>query len=123
MDDLHRENSERPSVVGTSSYSIEAAIEDAIQRLTDDPAPHDSASIHYWIWTGTRLVRASPETDRRLREREQLEQEELRLLSLRQRALRQERWYACVQLCKRLSMPVRRLVERSSLWGARKAAR
>lgn len=42
--------------------------------------------IEYWIWTGSRLVLASPEAAERLRQQEALEQEELRLLRGYQRA-------------------------------------
>ena len=126
MDDLHRMNGERLSVVKTTSYSIDEAIQDAIQRLTDESVPDARTSIQYWIWTGTRLVRASPDEDLRLRQQEVLEQEELRLLSERQRALRQERRQACYRFAKILVAPLRHLMERFqrlTFWRVGKASR
>ena len=132
MDDLHKMNDESPveqSAPQCVPYTIDRAIAEALaaldetdatieagqetaNRRSSDPSA-DEADIEYWIWTGTRLVRASPEEDLRLRQREVLEQEELRLLSERQRSLRQERRQACYQVVKRLAAPFRHLMERS----------
>jgi hypothetical protein len=102
---------------GATPYTIHAAIADAVEQIGGEPFPDPFTGDHtieYWIWTGTRLVPASPEEAERLRQEEALEQEELRLLHLRQDAYRQHRRQSYRRFAKRLVSPLVRLVSR---WG------
>jgi hypothetical protein len=100
---------------GISPYTIDEAIADAIEQIAGEPFPDPVTGDHnieYWIWTGSRLVPASPETAERLRRQEALEEEEFRLLREHQRAHRQERWNTCLRLGRRLTIPLLRLIGR-----------
>jgi hypothetical protein len=58
---------------GISPYTIHEAIADAIEQMTGEPFPNPFTGDHnieYWIWTGSRLVPASPEQAGRLRRQE-----------------------------------------------------
>lgn len=96
---------------GTAPYSIEAAIADALDRLTSDPAPDSTAGVQHWIWTGHRLVRASPEAVERLRQQEAWEQTELQLLHEMQKACRQRRRQSYRRIARRLVAPLRHFIE------------
>jgi hypothetical protein len=85
-----------------------------------DPFTGDH-NIEYWIWTGSRLVPASPEQAERLRRQEALEEEEFRLLRERQQALRQQHWNAWLRAGKRLALPLLRLMERTDYFSFRPA--
>ncbi len=122
MDDLHRVGSTSPveqSASKSTPYTIDQAIGDALDTLdglhatidigaesarveSSDPHAGDSG-IEYWIWTGTRLVRASQEESERLRQVEVLDQEELRRLRGRQRLYRLQRWQSCKRFLSRLA--------------------
>ena len=96
-------------------YTIDEAIADAIEQMTGEPLPDPftgNHNIEYWIWTGSRLVPATPEAAERLRQQEALEQEEFRLLRERQQAYRQHLWQACKHFIHWLVSPLRRLAER-----------
>ena len=102
-------------------YTIDEAIADAIEQMTSEPLPDPFTGDHdieYWIWTGSRLVPATPEAAERLRQQEALEQEEFRLLRERQQAYRQQLWQSYSQFAKRLLSPLRHLVERWGLFGS-----
>jgi hypothetical protein len=68
--------------------------------------------VQHWIWTGTKLVRVSPEMVERRRQQAALEQAESYLLLERQRARRQRRRQAYWRLVERLVSPLRYLAER-----------
>jgi hypothetical protein len=115
LDDLHKVHDELPlkrndPASASNRYTIHNAIVDALAAL-NDPQATDSRNVEgettierfpdpftgdhhfeYWIWTGSRLVPASPEQAERLRQQEVLEAEEFRLLRERQRAYRVQRW-------------------------------
>jgi hypothetical protein len=90
-------------------YTIDAAIADALEqlewKLDSDPSP----AVQHWIWTGTRLVRASPEAAERRRQQAALEQAELYLILERQKACRQQRRQAYRRLAGHLVSPFRYL--------------
>jgi hypothetical protein len=136
MDDLHRIYGELPadpdamaiskgapapgSTTHTSPlesvpYTIDEAIADSIEQLTGEPFPdpfigdHD---IQYWIWTGDRLVPASPEAAERIRQQELLEQAEIRHQRECQLASRQQRLETTRRFARRLLAPIQHLVER-----------
>jgi len=139
MDDLHRVNDELPvehcdalslpadpvakaisdrTPAETTPYTIDEAIADAIEQITGEPLPDPYTGDHeiqYWIWTGNRLVPASPEAAERIRQQEAMEQEELHRLHERQNAYRQQRRQSYRRLAKRLVSPLYHLLER---WGA-----
>jgi hypothetical protein len=93
-------------------YSIDAAIADALEQLESSPDSDPSPAVQHWIWTGTRLVRASPEAGERLRQQVALEQAELYLLLERQKAWRQKRRQAYQRLAGRLASPFRYLADK-----------
>jgi hypothetical protein len=93
-------------------YTIEAAIADALDRLDGGSHPAPASDILYWIWTGTRLVQASPQATERLRLREFLERAELEQLHEVQAAYRQQRWQSYRRLAGRLVSPLRSMLER-----------
>jgi hypothetical protein len=97
-------------------------VADAIEQIDGEPFPDPFTGDHnieYWLWTGSRLVPASPETAERLQRQEALEQEEFRLLRERQRACRQQRWQAYKNLVHWLLSPLRGVVERWQPWPMR----
>ena len=105
----------------TTAYSIDEVIADAVEQITGEPLPDPFTGDHtieYWIWTGSRLVPATPEAAERLRQQEALEQEEYRLLRERQRALRQEHWPSSRRFVKRLESTLHHLIERWGLFGS-----
>ena len=93
-------------------YTIEAAIADAVDQLESEPHEAPASDVEHWIWTGTRLVRASPHSAERLRLLEILERARLQHLNETQRALRQQRWQSYRRLVVRLMSPLRSLLER-----------
>jgi hypothetical protein len=96
----------------TESYSIDQAIADAIEQMDHDPLPDPFTGDHnieYWIWTGRRLVPASPEESERLRRQEALEEEEFRLLRKRQCLTRVRRRQAFRRIIERLMAPLRHI--------------
>jgi hypothetical protein len=101
-------------------YTIDAAIAYALERLESDPYPDSSASVQHWIWTGHRLVRASPEEVERLRQQEAWEQAEIQLLHEMQKAHRQRRLQSYRRLARRLVAPLRHLSRR---WSSRSHTR
>jgi phosphoglycolate phosphatase-like HAD superfamily hydrolase len=111
--DLVRKSDSAGHIPGASTvpYTIEAAIADALDRLTSDPAPDSTAGVQHWIWTGHRLVRASPEAVERLRQQEAWEQAELQLLHEMQRAYRQRRRQSYRRIARRLVAPLRHIIE------------
>jgi len=119
MDDLHGVNGDSVHIPGddTLPYTIEMAIAEAIGRLTGDPLPNstlpDSTSgVQHWLWTGHRLVRASPEAAERLRQQELWEQAELQHLLEMQRAYRQQRRECYRRFANRAVAPLRHLMRR-----------
>jgi hypothetical protein len=69
------------SPVEAARYTIDDAITDAIEQISGDPLPDPFTGVHnieYWIWTGGRLVPATPEAVERLRQQEELEDQEFR---------------------------------------------
>jgi phosphoglycolate phosphatase-like HAD superfamily hydrolase len=119
MDDLPRVNGDlvhkSDSAVhfpgaDTAPFTIEAAIADALDRLTSDPAADSTAGVQHWIWTGHRLVRASPEAVERLRQQEAWEQAEFQLLHEMQKAYRQRRRQSYRRIARRLVAPLRHLL-------------
>jgi hypothetical protein len=103
----------------TTSYTIDAAIADAIEQMTGEPLPDPFTGDHdieYWIWTGSRLVPATPEAAERIRQQEAVEEEEFRLLRKRQQAHRQQLWQSYRRFAKRLVSPLRYLIERWKLF-------
>jgi hypothetical protein len=110
MGDVHDVNGKPPAE--STVYTIEAAIADAIDQLTSCDRPCATCGIDYWIWTGTRLVRASPVQSERLLMREAQERAELRRLHDLQLAYRQQRWQSYRRLAQRLSVPLHSLLER-----------
>jgi hypothetical protein len=93
-------------------YTIDAAMADAIEQITGEPFPDPYTGEHdieYWIWTGNRLVPASPEAAERIRQQEASEEEEFRLLRERQQAHRQQRWRSFSRFTKRILSPLRHL--------------
>jgi phosphoglycolate phosphatase-like HAD superfamily hydrolase len=124
MDDLPGVNGDlvrKPNSTGhvpgadTVPYTIEAAIADALDQLTGESAPDSTADstadVQHWIWTGHRLVRASPEAALRLRQQEAWEQAELQLLQEMQQEYRQRRQQSYRRMAGRLVAPLRRVVE------------
>jgi hypothetical protein len=98
-------------------YTIDEAITDAIEQITGDPWPDPFTGDHtieYWIWTGSRLVPASPEESERLRRQEALEEEEFRLRRKRQLEYRRQRLQSYRRVAWRLVSPLRCLLHR---WG------
>jgi hypothetical protein len=93
-------------------YTIDQAIADALEQLDRKPCPEPSADIAHWLWTGTRLVRASPEAVERIHQQEALEQADLQLLLEHQRDYRQQRRQAYRRLAARLVSPLRYLIQR-----------
>jgi hypothetical protein len=115
MDDLHKVHGELPLKRNdpaslSDRYTIDNAIVDALAAL-NGPKATDSRNVEgettielfpdpftsdhhfeYWIWTGSRLVPASPEQAERLRQQEALEAEEFRRLRESQRAYRVQLW-------------------------------
>jgi hypothetical protein len=105
----------------TTSYTIDEAIADAIEQMTSEPLPDPFTGDHdieYWIWTGSRLVPATPEAADRIRRQEALEEEEFHLLRERQQVYRQQLWQSYRRLAKRLVSPLHHLVERWGLFGS-----
>jgi hypothetical protein len=92
-------------------YTIEAAIADALRRLSSDPALDSSADVQHWIWTGHRLVRASSEAALRLVQQEAWEQAELQRLHEIQRAHRQRRRQSYRRMAGRVAAPLRHILE------------
>jgi phosphoglycolate phosphatase-like HAD superfamily hydrolase len=120
MDDLPRVNGDlvrKSATAGhfpgghTAPYTIEAAIADALDRLTSDTAPDSTAGVQHWIWTGHRLVRASPEEVERLRQQEAWEQVELQLVHEMQAAYRQRRRQSYRRIARRVVAPLRHTIE------------
>jgi hypothetical protein len=69
------------SPVEAAPYTIDDAITNAIEQITGNPLPDPFTGDHtieYWIWTGSRLVPATPEAAERIRRQEALEEEEFR---------------------------------------------
>jgi hypothetical protein len=93
-------------------YTIEAAIDDALDRLEDTPHQVPASDAEVWIWTGKRLVRADSQLAERLRLLEILENAHLEHLHNLQRAYRQQRWQSYRRLMCKLVSPVRSLLER-----------
>jgi hypothetical protein len=129
MDNLHKLDNEAPvehddPAPATKHYTIDQAIADVLATLDtaddtgakgitdeafDAPFPDPFTGDHnieYWIWTGGRLVPASPDQSQRLRRQEALEEEEFRSRRERQRAYRQQRWQSCSQVMQRLLAPL-----------------
>lgn len=111
-----------------ASYTIDAAIANALEQMTTKHFPDAHADIQYWLWIGHRLVPASPEAAERLRQQEALEQAELLLVHERQKAYRQRRQQSSRRLAKRLLAPLLLLIERwrlsrhaSKSWQERRA--
>lgn len=103
------------SPVETAPYTIEEAIADSIEQLSGQPFPDPFTGDHdiqYWIWTGDRLVPASPEAAERIHQQELLEQEELRRRRESGRAYRQERLDTTRRLARRLVASLQRQVQR-----------
>jgi len=135
MDDLHKMNDESPveqSAPQCVPYTIDRAIAEALaaldetdatieagqetaNRRSSDPSA-DEADIEYWIWTGHRLVQASPKATERLRQQEELEREELRFLQGRQRIYRLRRRQAYRHFLLVLVLPLRRLAATIHSW-------
>jgi hypothetical protein len=100
------------SPVEAAPYTIDEAITDAIDQISGDPLPDPFTGDHnieYWIWTGSRLVPASPEAAERIRRQEALEEEEFRLLRERQRFYRIRRWEAFRRIMGRLAAPLQQI--------------
>jgi hypothetical protein len=93
-------------------FTIDAAIADALDQLERPPVPDPSAAVQHWIWTGTRLVRASPETLHRRYQQAALEQAEMYLLVERRKARRQRRRQALRRFAGRLVSPLLYVAER-----------
>jgi hypothetical protein len=97
----------------TTSYTIDAAIADAIEQMTDEPLPDPFTGDHdieYWIWTGSRLVPATPEAVERLRQQEALEDEEFRARRKQQHLNRLRRRQALRHSMVRLAAPLLQVV-------------
>ena len=135
MDNLHKLDNEVPveyddPAPASNHYTIDQAIADVLATLD---VPHDTGAkdrtdeaasaafpdpftgdhnIEYWIWTGGRLVPASPDQAERLRRQEALEEEEFRLRRERQRAYRQERWQSYSQVVQWMLVPLHHLASR-----------
>jgi hypothetical protein len=93
-------------------YTIDAAIADALDELDWTLVPGPSPTVQHWIWTGTKLVRVSPEALESRRRQAVLEQAESYLLLDRRKALRQRRRQALQRIAGRLVLPFRYLAER-----------
>jgi len=94
-------------------FTIEAAFADALDQLHGGPPESAPTSdVEHWIWTGTRLVRASPQASERLHLIEILERVHLEHLHNVQRAYRQQRWRSYRLLAGRLVSPLRSLLKR-----------
>ena len=109
MNDPHGVNGNLPDTI---PFTIDAAIADAVERITRGPFLDASTGIEHWIWTGHGLVRASSAAAERLRQQEALEQAELQRLHERQKAHRQQLWQSYRRFAKQLVSPLRHLVER-----------
>jgi hypothetical protein len=95
-------------------YTIDDAIADSIEQLTGEPFPDPFTGDHdieYWLWTGDRLVPASPEAAERIHLQESLEREELCRRRERQRDSRQ-RLETTRHFVSHLLAPIQRLMER-----------
>jgi hypothetical protein len=134
MDDLHKIDGELPTVLDATAnskgtpapgsttyttaldsvpYTIDKAIADSIEQLTGEPFPDPFTGEHdiqYWIWTGDRLVPASPEAAERLHQQELLEREEQLRRRERQQAARRQRVDTIVNSAWRLVAPLWGLV-------------
>jgi hypothetical protein len=110
MRDLHGANNGLPAEIPL--YTIEAAIAEAEEQLNREHFPDSTIGIQHWVWTGTRLVRVSPEAEERTRQQEALDQEELRRLRERQKSYRQQRWQFYRRIAGRMLSPVRRMMGR-----------
>jgi hypothetical protein len=110
MHELHGANNDLPAEI--SLYSIEATIADAVEQLNREPFPDSPIGIQHWIWTGTRLVRASPEAEERARQQEALDQEEFQLLRERQKACRRQRWQFYRRIAGCMLSPIRHVTGR-----------
>jgi hypothetical protein len=93
-------------------FTIEAAIADALDRLEGGPQRAPASDAQDWIWTGTRLVRASPQASEHLRLLEIVERAELERLHQLQVAYRRQRWQSCRHLAGQLASPLRSFVKR-----------
>jgi hypothetical protein len=94
-------------------YTIDEAITDAIEQITGDPLPDPFTGDHnieYWIWTGSRLVPASPEDSERLRRQEELEDEEFRARRKEQHQSRFRRRQALRHSLGRLAEPLMQVI-------------
>ena len=105
-------NAQERSTLAMPVYTIEAAIADALDRLEGRPHRTSRNGGEHWIWTGTRLVRASPQASERLRLLEIAERAELERLHQLQAARRRQQWQAYRRLVGRLVSPLRSLIER-----------
>jgi hypothetical protein len=95
-------------------YTINEAITDAIEQITGDPLPDPFTGDHnieYWIWTGSRLVPATPEQSERLRRQEELEDEEFRARRKQQHLNRLRLWHALRHRLRRLAAPLLKVIE------------
>jgi hypothetical protein len=100
---------EQVSPVEAAPYTIDDAITDAIEQITGDPLPDPFTGDHtieYWIWTGSRLVPATPEAAERIRQQEMLEDEEFRARHELQRLYRIRRRQAFRRIIGRLAVPL-----------------
>jgi hypothetical protein len=95
-------------------YTIDEAITDAIEQISGDPLPDPFTGDHnieYWIWTGSRLVPASPEESLRLRRQEELEDEAFRARRKQQHLNRIRLRQALRHSLRRLAAPLLKVVE------------
>lgn len=91
-------------------YTIYEAIADSIETISGEPFPDPFTGEHdieYWIWSGSRLVPASPEVAERLREHEAQERAERRLMRERLQASRRRRWQSFRRITLLLLSPLR----------------
>jgi len=93
-------------------YTIDAAIADALDQLERTPVPDPPPAVQHWIWTGTRLVRASPEAVERRRQQAVMEQAELYLALERRKALWRRRRQVYQRVARRLVAPFLSLADR-----------
>jgi hypothetical protein len=135
MDNLHKLNNELPMEQDhparmSNHFTIDQAVVDVLAALhaphetgakgiideaDDAPFPDPFTSDHtieYWVWTGSRLVPASPDQAARLRRQEELEAEEFRLLQEHKRAYRQQRWQLYSQVVQWLLVLLHHLAAR-----------
>jgi hypothetical protein len=97
----------------TTAYTIDAAIADAIEQMTGEPLPDPFTGDHdieYWIWTGSRLVPATPEAAERIRQQEAVEEEEFRARRERQHLYTIRHQQAFRRVIGRLAVPLRQAV-------------